>query len=493
MKLHVLFVLAVAFVLPRCAGAADRIGDSVVKVYATRRAPDFVRPWSKGNPQESSGSGVVVEGKRILTNAHMVLYAKEIFVQGSQSTERVPARATVVAPGMDLAILEVERPSFFDDHPPLPVADEIPAMKQTLNVYGFPIGGEQMSVTQGIVSRIEYTNITYLVEGLRIQVDAALNPGNSGGPGVSDGKIVGLVYGKNERGENIGYLIAAEEIRMFLKDIHDGVYHGKAQLWDYLGPTQNEALRAKLGLGKQSGAMVYSLDSNAPDYPLKKWDVVTRIGDHWLDSEGNAKIRDDLRLSFEYFVPKLARGGRVRLSIVRDGKPREVDVPLRADGNFVMPFLAGKYPRYFIFGPMVFMSASQELLYSLAEGPFAARLIVTKSPLLARGMDHPAFDGEEIVTLGYRLLPHKISKGYTPSPFSVVSRVNGAAVRNLAHLVELLRDAKGEFLTVELAGPAAPLVFRRSELLQATDDVLSDEGVRKPYSDDLESVWHRAK
>ena len=60
------------------------------------------------------------------------------------------------------------------------------------------------------------------------------------------------------------------------------------------------------------------------------------------------------------------------LSIVRDGKPREVNVPLRADGNFVMPFLAGKYPRYFIFGPMVFMSASQELLYSLAEGPFAA-------------------------------------------------------------------------------------------------------------------------
>jgi S1-C subfamily serine protease len=465
----------------------------VVKVYATRRAPDFVAPWSKGSPHEGSGSGVVIDGKRILTNAHVVLYANQIFVQGSQSTDRVPAKATAVAPGMDLAILEVERRSFFDDHPPLAVADDIPAMKQTVNVYGFPIGGEQMSVTQGIVSRIEYTNINFLVEGLRIQIDAALNPGNSGGPAVSEGKITGLVYSKNERGENIGYLIAAEEIRMFLHDIRDGVYHGKLQLWDYLGPTQNEALRAKLGLEKQSGAMVYAPYSTAADYPLKKWDVVTRIGGHPLDSEGQVKIRDDLRLSFEYFVPKMARQGRVRLAIVRDGKTREVDAPVRTDGNFVVPFLAGKYPRYFIYGPMVFVPASQELLHVLTDVSFASRLIEIRSPLLARGMDHPAFDGEEIVTLGCRLLPHKISKGYELSPFSVVSRVNGTAVRNLSQAVELLRDAKGEFLTIELAGASPPLVFRRSELLPATEDVLSDEAVRKPYSDDLESVWHRAK
>ena len=183
----------------------------------------------------------------------------------------------------------------------------------------------------------------------------------------------------------------------------------------------------------------------------------------------------------------------MRLSIIRDGKPREVDAPVRADGNFVMPFLAGKYPRYFICGPMVFMPASQELLHSLADSSFASQLIVTKSPLLVSGMDHPGFDGEEIVTLGCNLLPHKISKGYSPSPFSVVSRVNGTAPRNLSHLVALLRDAKGEFVTIELAGATPPLVFRRSELFQATDDVLSDEGVRKPYSDDLENVWHGGK
>ena len=133
----------------------------------------------------------------------------------------------------------------------------------------------------------------------------------------------------------------------------------------------------------------------------------------------------------------------MRLTIVRDGKPREVDAPVRTDGNFVVPFLAGKYPRYFIYGPMVFMPASQELLHVLTDVSFTSRLIEIKSPLLARGMDHPAFDGEEIVTLGCRLLPHKTSKGYELSPFSVVSRVNGTAVRNLSQAVELLARCQG--------------------------------------------------
>ena len=61
-----------------------------------------------------------------------------------------------------------------------------------MNVYGYPIGGKEQSVTEGIVSRIEYSRMYYDVYGLRIQIDAALNAGNSGGPAISNKKIVGL-------------------------------------------------------------------------------------------------------------------------------------------------------------------------------------------------------------------------------------------------------------------------------------------------------------
>ena len=280
---------------------------------------------------------------------------------------------------------------------------------------------------------------------------------------------------------------------MFLKDIADGVYHGKPALEDLMQPIENEGLRARLGLGQQTGVMVYQPFCSAPDYPLKRWDVITRIGDQPLDNLGNIKIKDDLRLSFPHLVPKLAKDGRVKLTIFRDGKTCEVSVPVRMDRNLVMPFLMGKYPRYFVHGPMVFMQATQEHVFGLVASPvWCAALMVLKSPLLSREMDQRAFDGEEIVTL-VGLLPHRISKGYNPVSFAVVTHVNGAAVRNLVHLVELLRDAKGEFLTIDLAGRLPPLVFRREEALKATDDVLSDEGIRKQCSDDLQNIWRPHK
>jgi S1-C subfamily serine protease len=494
MKLAKLLALLLLATVSPSAKAADQVAKSVVKIHVTHREPDFLRPWNKGNAQDGSGTGVILEGQRILTNAHVVLYASQIFVQADQTTERVPAKVKAIAPGIDLAIVEVEKLSFFDDHPPLRLAADIPAVKQTVSVYGYPVGGEQLSVTQGIVSRIECTQIYCFTSGLRIQIDAALNPGNSGGPAVVDGKITGLVHSKLSRGENIGYLIAADEIRMFLADIQNGPYHGKLQLWDTVQGTENEALRAKLGLGKETGVMVCHPFSSAADYPLKKWDLITRIAGQSLDNQGNVKIKEDLRVSYQYLVPKLAKKDRLRLTILRDRKPREVEVPLRTDRNLVIPFLLDKYPRYFICGPMVFMPASQELTTRLAASAWAAPVLMnSQSPLLARNMDHPACPGEEIVTLGYGLLPHKTAKGYALSPFSVLSRLNGTPVRNLAHLVELLRDAKSEFLTIDVAGEGTPLVFRRQEVLQATEEILADEGVRKQYSDDLERVWHPKK
>jgi S1-C subfamily serine protease len=494
MKATCWHVAALLLALPAWADARDQISDSVVKIYATRREPDYIRPWSKQTPKETVGSGVIIEGKRILTNSHVVSYASQVFVQANQSTERVPAKVKVLAPDIDMAIVEVEQASFFDQRPPLPLADGLPAMKQTVSVYGYPVGGEQLSITQGVVSRIEYAQIYYFVSGLRVQIDAALNPGNSGGPAVSDGKMVGLVYSKFTAGENIGYLLAADEVRMFLKSIQDGAYHGKPQLWDYTSTTENEALRAKLGMTQQSGVLVCEPFAATPDYPLRRCDVITHIGGQPLDSQGNVKVGDDLRLSFEYLVAKVAREGRVKLTIFRDRQTSEVEVPLRTDGNFLMPPLLGKYPRYFIYGPMVLMPASEDFalrLASIAAGTM--QMAMSKNPLLPRLMAHPAFAGEEVVHLGAALLPHRTSKGYTPPPFAVVERVNGTPPRNLVHAVELLRDAQGEFLTIDLAGGTAPLVFRRDEMPKATEEILSDEGIRKQYSDDLENVWHRAK
>jgi len=64
---------------------AHEAESAVVKVFSTIRRPDVTHPWTKSSPVEVSGSGVVIEGRRILTNAHVVAYASQVQVQGNQS------------------------------------------------------------------------------------------------------------------------------------------------------------------------------------------------------------------------------------------------------------------------------------------------------------------------------------------------------------------------------------------------------------------------
>src|SRR5262245_17806416 len=203
------------------------VENSVVKVFSTMRYPDPYKPWTKQAPRESTGTGVIIDGKRILTNAHVVLYASQVQVQANQSGDKFSATVEAIAQGIDLAVLKLEDETFFDGRVPLPRATKLPAVKDSVMVYGFPTGGTTLSITKGIVSRIDFTLYNYPTSGLRIQIDAAINPGNSGGPAVDDNKMIGLAFSRLGGGDNIGYIIPCEEVELFLKDIADGRYDGK--------------------------------------------------------------------------------------------------------------------------------------------------------------------------------------------------------------------------------------------------------------------------
>ena len=61
---------------------------------------------------------------------------------------------------------------------------------------GFPANGNGLAVTRGVISRIDYAAYNDRTEGLRIQVDTPAMPGNSGGPALVDGKMIGLIFGR---------------------------------------------------------------------------------------------------------------------------------------------------------------------------------------------------------------------------------------------------------------------------------------------------------
>ena len=243
-----------------CSFGESSIRDAVVKIETNRQRPDYFSPWRKASSAKSGGSGVIIDfnGLHVLTNAHVVSFASQLYVQPNQSADKFSATVVAVAPGIDLALLKVEDSDILTKYSSLQLSDDLPHTKDTVNVYGFPIGGDDLSVTEGIVSRIEYDRYYFGTMGTRIQVDAALNPGNSGGPAVADDRIIGLVFSRIEDAENIGYLVPADEIRLFLKDIEDGSYDGKPNLFDDFQTAENVALRARLNLDEETTGMVVS-------------------------------------------------------------------------------------------------------------------------------------------------------------------------------------------------------------------------------------------
>jgi S1-C subfamily serine protease len=473
------------------------VENSVVKIFATVRHPDYFKPWSKQAPSELTASGVVIEGKRILSNAHVVLYASQVQVQANQAGDKVSATVVAVAPGIDLAVLKLDDESFFDTHPPLPRARMLPEIKDAVMAYGYPEGGTSLSITKGIVSRIEFARYSQGTGGLRIQIDAAINPGNSGGPAVAGDKMIGLAFSHLASSENIGYIIPCEEIDLFLKDIAAGHYDGKPTFAGDLQTLENPALRAFLKPGKLAeGIVVHKPDSDDPAYPLKQWDIITKIGDTPVDDEGMIKLNNNLRVSFGYMVQKITAHGKLPLTVIRAGKEMKVALPVQAKHPMVISSLDGAYPSYFVYGPLVFSTATEEFVESLGvvNRQWLRWLTASGSALIARWGDKPAFNGEGLVVVSSPFFPHKLSKGYSSPQGEVVKTVNGVPIKNLNHLVKVLRDSKDEFIRFEFdQRNAETLVFPRKQVVAATDDILSDNDVRSQGSPDTMAIWTQAK
>ncbi|MDD4363752.1 MAG: serine protease [Atribacterota bacterium] len=204
----------------------EDIREAIVKVYTVSNSPDYYNPWSMQGPRSSSGSGCIIENNLILTNAHVVSNQTFLQVRKYGDTKRYNAQVVAVSHLTDLALLTVDDPDFFLNEPELSLG-ELPEIQQEVLVYGFPMGGDMLSITKGVISRIEHQpyvhSSTIFLAG---QIDAAINPGNSGGPVIIDNKIVGVVMAGIPSAQNIGYMVPVPVIKHFFQDLEDRRYDG---------------------------------------------------------------------------------------------------------------------------------------------------------------------------------------------------------------------------------------------------------------------------
>src|SRR5438046_10671768 len=104
----------------------------------------------------------------------------------------------------------------------------IPELESVVSAYGYPLGGERMSVTTGIVSRIDFQLYTHssIDSHLTVQISAQINPGNSGGPVMQNAKVVGVAFKgySGDVAQGVAYMIPTPVIHRLLTDIKDGHY-----------------------------------------------------------------------------------------------------------------------------------------------------------------------------------------------------------------------------------------------------------------------------
>jgi len=150
----------------------------------------------------------------------------------------------------------------------------------------------------------------------------------------------------------------------------------------------------------------------------------------------------------------------------------------------------GGKPSYFIHGPLVFSPLSVNgFPYYMQARP---DLDSPRNPALARLGDRVRFPGEELVVVTSQMFNHKIAKGYFDPVGQVIKEVNGTPIKNLKHLVELLRDSNGEYLTFRFFEHGSELlVFNREDMNRATDEILEDNGIspNRRGSEDVLKVW----
>ena len=205
---------------------SDMMSDPVVKVYTAYSSQHPAMPWTNKAQEEATGSGFSIRHDGalcIVTNAHVVADATYVEVRKAGDARKYVATRLKVAHECDLATLQVEDARFWEGVTPLKLG-AMPSLQDEVAVVGYPEGGEGVSITQGVVSRIEIQRYAHSGTSLlAVQIDAAINPGNSGGPALNaKGEVVGVAFQLQQESQNIGYVIPVPTIQHFLADAVQG-------------------------------------------------------------------------------------------------------------------------------------------------------------------------------------------------------------------------------------------------------------------------------
>jgi len=439
---------------------------SVVKVMTVSDAPDYEQPWQTEGPDTSTGSGVIVDtarGPRILTNAHCVQDHVYVEVRRYGKSKKLPAAVEALGHECDLALLRVDDETFFHSTQPIPIG-ELPDLSDQVAVAGYPIGGERVSITQGIVSRIDLVQYAQSQRRLlAVQIDAAINPGNSGGPVLEDGKLIGVAFQALEEAEKISYVIPPPVVRHFLQAVQGGAYQGFPELGVTVQELESAAHRRSLGLSSDvdGGVLITRIAYGGSAWEaLRVGDVLLEIDGTPITADGNIELRDGEHVDFAHAVARRFVGETVEARVWRQGEHVSCVVRLRPPAYLVPETCHDVRPTYYVYGGILFVPLTRNYLMTWSEPWWqdAPRELV-----MLYEMGIPTPDRTEVVVL-QKVLADEVNQGYHELESHVVDEVQGIRVRSLRHMIEVVEAQADPFVRFGLPSDRSGNLVREAEL-----------------------------
>ncbi|MGM0609042.1 MAG: trypsin-like peptidase domain-containing protein [Candidatus Muiribacteriota bacterium] len=445
---------------------------ATVKIFNQSQSNVAYTPWEMTGVRGATGSGVVIDKGVILTNAHVVADSRFLTIQKYDDPKKYQAEVIYAGHDCDVALIDVveNRDEFYDGVTYMELG-EMPQLRAKVNTIGYPTGGNKLSITEGVVSRIEYQ--TYSHDGFRrhlaVQTDAAINPGNSGGPVVKNGKLVGLAFQGSTRGQNIGYFIPLFVIKHFLEDIETGEYNGFPMAGFSYEELRSPTLRKYLNVSEDYGIYVKNVVKNTPAYEkLKPGDVILKIDGNKIEEDGTVKTEWGY-LNKLHLLDSKHIGDEAVYTIIRNGRKKEVTLNyFHWEPSINRSSLYDRNFLYYTIAGYVFTPLSRDYLESwgsewFRDADFHQRYYYYEFEDIDDKRD-------EIIVLS-KVLPDPVNMYTREFENSVIEKINGRNIRHFNELVTRFENLKVkddvDFIHIEIEGADKPIIIPKDELEQA--------------------------
>lgn len=450
---------------------------ALVKVYTSHQLFDYLSPWQYGQSANSTATGFIIDGERIITNAHAVLNSKFLQVRKEGDSKKYKAVVKFTSEEYDLALVEIEDKSFFKGTVPLKLGT-LPEIQEKLTVYGYPLGGDKLSTTQGIVSRMEHNTYTLTNRKFLIgQTDAAINSGNSGGPVVSKGKVVGVAFAGLNSADNIGYFIPVNILNNFLEDIKDGKYDGSPLLGLEWLELESPSHRRMLGIeDKTGGILIKKVFKNSPfEGVLQKNDVLMKLDNYPIEYDGTIEFRKNEKTDFSYVNQQKKYGDNLSYEIIRDKKTKTGQVKLEKKDikyTVVTEVTIETPPSYMVYGGLLFEPLTSNYMAGVIEklGSVYDREELYK-------------DYKELVVL-VRVLPFDVNLGYTDAVNQIIVKVNGEKYKDFKDFAQKVKNVKSGFIIFENDN-GDEIVLDVKEVEEQREALMQNYNISSDMSDDI--------